>query len=78
MNISDAIRTRINEYVKDDKTLTSICLNSGITPSTIFDFMYGKTKYPTIITLKKLCLGLNITLKEFFSKDYFDDDVEVL
>lgn len=78
MNLDDAIRKRINELVKDNNTnLTNLCLNSNITPSTIFDFMYGKTKKPSIFTIAKLCAGANITLKEFFNKDYFNniDDV---
>lgn len=80
MNIEDAIRKRIKELVKDSNTtLTSLCLNSNLTPSTIFDFMYGKSKCPKVITIKKLCLGANITLKEFFDRNYFDDidDIDI-
>lgn len=74
MNLNEAIKKRINELVKDKSSLTSLCLNSNITPSTIFDFMNGKSKYPNILTLKRLCIGLNITLKEFFDTKYFDED----
>lgn len=74
MELGKAIKKRINEFVKDKNTLTKICLNSNITPSTIFDFMNGKSKYPNILTIKRLCVGLNITLKEFFDKSYFDED----
>lgn len=74
MSIDDAIRKRIKELVDSNKTtLTALCLNSNLTPSTIFDFMYGKSKCPKVITIKKLCLGANITLQEFFAKDYFND-----
>lgn len=38
ININDAIRQRIKELVDDNKTtLTTLCLNSNLTPSTIFD-----------------------------------------
>lgn len=74
MNFGDAIRKRINEFLNDENSLTAICLNSNITPSTLFDFMNGKSKYPNILTIKRLCVGLNITLREFFNKDYFDED----
>lgn len=77
MNIDEAIRTRINELVKKENSLTNLCLKSNITPSTIFDFMYGKIKAPTIITIKKLCAGANITLQEFFARDYFNDFDEI-
>ena len=74
MNLSEGIKKRINEFVKDKKSLTAICLNSNITPSTVFDFMNGKSKYPNILTLKRLCIGLGITLTEFFNTDYFNED----
>lgn len=78
MNIDDAIRKRIKEIVDENKTtLTALCLNSNLTPSTIFDFMYGKSKCPKVITIKKLCSGANITLSEFFARDYFNDADEI-
>ncbi len=78
MNIDDAIRKRIDELVDKNKTtLTALCLNSNITPSTIFDFMNGKSKCPKVITIKKICAGSNITLKEFFAPTYFDDMDEI-
>ena len=78
MNLDNAIRKRIKEIVVENKTtLTDLCLNSNLTPSTVFDFMYGKSKCPKIITIKKLYVGANITLKEFFARDYFDDTDDV-
>ena len=78
MNLDEALRKRINELVDKMKiTLTALCLNSNITPSTVFDFMAGKSKSPKIITIKKLCAGANITLQEFFAKDYFNDSEEI-
>lgn len=78
MNIDDATRKRIQELVEDNKTtLTALCLNSNLTPSTVFDFMSGKSKFPKVITIKKLCAGAGITLSEFFNRDYFDDNEEV-
>lgn len=77
MNIDEALKKRINELVEEEKSLTNLCLKSNITPSTIFDFMYGKIKAPTIITIKKLCAGANITLEQFFAREYFNDFEEV-
>lgn len=79
MSIEDAIKKRINELVDENKTtLTELCLNSNITPSTIFDFMYGKSKCPKVITIKKLCIGANISLRQFFDRDYFNGTDEIL
>lgn len=74
MDLNEAIKTRILELVEENKTtLTSLCLNSNLTPSTIFDFMSGKSRCPKVITIKKICSGANITLQEFFARDYFND-----
>lgn len=78
MNLDEALRKRITELVDENKTtLTSLCLNSNLTPSTIFDFMAGKSKSPKVITIKKLCAGANITLEQFFARDYFNDNEEI-
>lgn len=78
MNLEEAIKKRIMELVEMRETnLTALCLQSNITPSTIFDFMYGYSKSPKIITIKKLCAGAGITLSEFFAPDYFNSSDEV-
>ena len=78
MNLDEAIRTRISEIVNQNKTtITALCLNSNLTPSTIFDFMSGKSKCPKVITIKKLCAGANITLEQFFARDYFNNMEDV-
>ena len=77
ISLGDAIRKRIGELADNEDSLTALCLNSNLTPSTVFDFMHGKSKYPKIITLKKLCTGAGITLKEFFDREYFDNDEDV-
>ena len=78
MSIDEAIKKRINELLQEKGiSLTALCLNSNITPSTIFDFMYGKCKCPKVITIKKLCHGAGVTLQEFFNRPYFNSDVDL-
>jgi transcriptional regulator with XRE-family HTH domain len=78
MKLDEALRTRILELVKENKiSLTALCLNSNLTPSTVFDFINGKSVSPKMITIKKLCYGAGITLEEFFARDYFNDDSDV-
>ena len=78
MKIDEAIRKRINEIIKDKNiSLTALCLNSNLTPSTVFDFMNGDSKCPKVITIKKICAGAEITLEEFFARDYFNSDEDV-
>ena len=74
MNLNEAIKKRIAELVQEKGTaLTALCVDSNLTPSTVFDFLAGKCKCPKVITIKKLCMGANITLQEFFDREYFND-----
>ena len=78
MDTNIAIQKRIYEILEEKNiSLTALCLNSNLTPSTIFDFMYGKSKCPKVLTIKKICAGAGITLKDFFDRDYFNDTSDV-
>ena len=45
---------------------------SGVTPSTVYSLFDDRRRDVSIITIKKLCDGLGITLSEFFSSPEFD------
>lgn len=45
---------------------------AGVTPSTVYSMMDPRRKDVSIITIKLLCDGLDITLGEFFSTQEFD------
>lgn len=45
---------------------------SGVSPSTIYSMLNEKSRNPGVVSLQKLCDGLNITLREFFDCDLFD------
>lgn len=78
MNLDEAIKKRIIELADENQiSVTALCLNSNVTPSTIFDFISGKSKHPNIFTIKKICVGANITLEKFFARDYFNDTEDV-
>lgn len=73
MKLSDAIRKRINFYLKEkDMNVWKLCKMSGVPCSTISTFMSGKTELIKIDTLLHLCEGFGITLGEFFSNEIFD------
>ena len=46
---------------------------SGVTPSTVYSLLDERRRDVSIITIKKLCDGLEITLGEFFSTPEFDE-----
>ncbi len=72
MNISQAVARRILELC-DEKNITvnKLCTMSGVTQSTVNDIVNGKAKNIGVVTIKKLCDGLEITITEFFCTKYF-------
>lgn len=77
MNLNDAIIKRIEEICKERQSnVCDISLNGGMSPSAIYDLFKGRTKYSKIITIKRFCEGAEMTLSEFFDRDYFNDIVE--
>lgn len=46
---------------------------SGVSPSTIYSMLNNKSKNPVVVSIKKLCDGLGIILREFFDTDIFDE-----
>lgn len=73
MNIVDVVRDRILQLC-DEKgiTINKLASRSGLSPSSVKNILYGKSQNPKIITLKMICDGLGITLKEFFSTEEFE------
>ncbi|MBQ3692066.1 MAG: helix-turn-helix transcriptional regulator [Clostridia bacterium] len=74
MKISSAVARRILELC-DEKNITvnKLCTISGVTQSTVNDIVNGKAKNIGVVTIKKLCDGLEITITEFFYTQYFQD-----
>ncbi len=44
---------------------------SGVTPSTVYSLMDASRKDLSVITLKRLCDGLDMTITEFFDDELF-------
>lgn len=74
MQLSDAIRKRIKNYLKiKNMKIWDLCKTTGIPCSTISTFMSGKTELIKLDTLLHICEGFNITLGEFFTDSIFDN-----
>ena len=74
MNIGCAVRERIIELCAERKiTLNKLCNMSGVTQSTVNNIINGRNNSTTVSTIQKLCDGLGITIKDFFSSNLFDD-----
>ena len=67
-----AVRERLNVLCKEKNLAFNALANlAGIHPSTVKGIANGASKNPGIVTLKKLCDGLDISLYDFFNTDVF-------
>ena len=72
MNIGEAVRERILELCRErDISINRLSSMSGVTQSTVNNIVSGRNRSTTISTIKKLCVGLGITIEEFFHSDLF-------
>ena len=73
MNTKEAVANRILQLCDRKQIAINTLANvSGVSPSTVYSMLNEKSQNPGIVTIKKLCDGLEITLGEFFSTPEFD------
>ena len=74
MTVKDAVAIRFQELCVDRGIKTNELANlAGVTPSTVYSMMDSRRRDISIVTIKKLCDGLNMTLGDFFSTPLFDE-----
>lgn len=72
MNISQAVVKRIESLcIERNLTINALSNISGVTQSTVNDIISGRTYNAGIATIKKLCDGLGISVRDFFNCDLF-------
>ena len=73
MSVKDVVAYRFEQLCKERNIkLNELATLSGVTPSTAYSMMDKRRRDVSIVTIKKFCDGLGITLGEFFSTDEFD------
>ncbi len=73
MNVKDTVAQRFHELCQQRNIRPNELANiSGVTPSTVYSMFDARRRDISILTIKKLCDGLDITLGEFFSTPTFD------
>ena len=73
MDTSTAVRQRILELcAQREITVNRLATLSGATQSTVNNIISGRNNSTTVATIKKLCDGLDITLRDFFDTEAFD------
>ena len=74
MNIGEATKLRILELCNENMiTVNKLATISGITQSTLSNIVGGRNNSATISTIKKICDGLNVSIRYFFESPLFDD-----
>ena len=73
MTVKDMVAERFRSLCRERNIKANELANiSGVTPSTVYSLLDERRRDVSIITIKKLCDGLAITLGEFFSTPEFD------
>ena len=73
MHVKDVVANRFLEICKERNIRINELANlSGVTPSTVYSMLNENRRDVSVITIKKLCDGLEMTLGEFFSAPEFD------
>ena len=71
MDMKTAVIYCLEELIRQkDITVNEAAIRAGVPPSTL-NILYGQSKNVGVVTIKKLCDGLEITIPEFFGDSIF-------
>jgi len=72
MKIQKAVVKRIRELCAERNiTINALSYQAGISQSTLKSITNGESLNTGIVTIKKICDGLDISIVDFFDTDYF-------
>ena len=73
MTTKEAVAQRIIDLCNERGIAINALANiSGVSPSTIYSMLNQKSQNPGVVSIKKICDGLEITVREFFDDPLFD------
>ena len=76
MLLSTAIKKRILQLCKDrNLTINKLCTICGITQSTLANLNARPLTNLNVLTIMRICRGLDISLQDFFASPLFDIDI---
>lgn len=74
MRMKEAVVQRFQELCRERGIkYNELATLSGVTPSTVYSMMDKRRKDVSVVTVKKLCDGLGISVPEFFNSAGFED-----
>ena len=73
MTTYEATRDRILYLCgKQNLSLNRLAVQAALPPSSVKNIIYGKSTNPTLLTIKMICDGFNISLRDFFEDPIFE------
>ena len=73
MDTITAIKNRILRLCAERNiTINKLAMMCALPPSSVKNILYGRSVDPKILTIKKICDGLDISIREFFDSPLFD------
>ena len=74
MKIHKAVSDKLTKImIERDLSVNKLASISCLTQSTVDSLVNGKSKNPKLLTIVRICDGLNIKLCEFFEDDLFNE-----
>lgn len=74
MDLQEAIQSRILQLCdKHNISINKLATLAGVRQSTINSIINGHSKNVQVLTILRICLGLNMQLDEFFKDPIFKD-----
>ena len=74
MTAKEAVAYRIQALcLERDIAVNALANQCGVPPSTIYSMLNTKSKNPGVVTIQKLCDGLNISVRTFFDDPLFEN-----
>lgn len=72
MDLQEAVKQRVLGLCKKNHiTINKLAILSGMAQSTVNSLVDGTSKNPKLLTIMRVCLGLNMELKDFFDDEVF-------
>ena len=74
MKAKEALKIRLLQLLKEKSlSVNALANRAGVPPTTVYSILNEKSQNPGIVSLQKLCDGMEISLRKFFDSPVFDD-----
>lgn len=74
MKTQEAVIKRIRSLCRDQHiSMNRLAYISGVSPSTVKNIMYGNSGNTGVVTIAKLCNGLEVSIQDFFNDELFNE-----